>query len=30
MDIVDWMILKLVVICIAAVAYGFWCGRNGR
>jgi hypothetical protein len=28
--IVDWLILKLVVLFIGAVAYGYWCGRNGR
>ena len=29
MDIVDWMILKLVVLFIAALIYGFWRGWKG-
>ena len=29
MDIVGWMILKLVVLFIAALIYGYWRGRNG-
>jgi hypothetical protein len=29
MGIVEWLIIKLVVLCIAGLIYGYWRGRNG-
>lgn len=29
MGVLEWMILKAVVLCIAVFIYGYWRGKNG-
>ena len=30
MGVLEWMIIKAVVLCIAVFIYGFWLGRKDR